>query len=498
MAPALRSASTASTGVSAALRVIGLVIGGFLLGAGLVAVAARFGDHAPAIVIAIPIVPLVVASILLRPLFAAPVVFASIAFGLVSIPVGPLNVQAQEAAVLIVAALVALRRVSEGDPPLSWSPHLAWAGALTLWAVIALPSAADQEMAIKTVGSFAYAITFSCVVLATCDTLEDLRWIFGVLVLVASVITLPALQNADDLRAAQSSGIIVGRAQGFFPSPNGLGGFSALAALVGIGLTFAARTVRGRVGALLATTVLLAGLILSLSRGAWLGMSAGLILLVLALGRVRRTLIVWAIPVLVIGLFAGAFAPSRPELQVIGQRVADLGAVQSYDDRPELWAEALRQIREDPWTGQGPGNFERASRRQVSGTLSVSASHAHNQVLNTAAEMGVPGGLLLLGFALALGVAARHTLRRLPESGHHRDRALVAGMAAALLARFTQGLVDEALGNPLTDSVIWGLVGGLLVAWRMTRERRDSQFTLTPGRRTPPGGGTPRSEARTS
>jgi O-antigen ligase len=498
MSSAARSAGTASARLFNGLRLTGLVISGFLLGAGLVAVAARFGDHAPLIVIAIPIVPLVLVSILLRPLVAAPVVFASLAFGLVSIPVGPLNVQAQEAAVLIVAALVALRRVSEGDPPLSWDPHLIWAGALTLWAVIALPSAADQQMAIKTVGSFAYAITFSCVVLATCDTMDDLRWILGVLLLVASAIVLPALQNADELRAAQSGGFIEGRAQGFFPSPNGLGGFSALAALVGIGLTFAARTVRGRVGALLATMVLLAGLILSLSRGAWLGMSVGLVLLVLALARVRRTLVVSAIPVLVIGLFGGAFAPSRPELQVIGQRVADIGVVKSYDDRPKLWAEALRQIREDTWTGQGPGNFELASRRQVSGSLSVSASHAHNQLLNTAAEIGVPGGLLLLGFALALAHATRDTLRRLPESGHHRDRALVAGMAAALLARFTQGLVDEALGNPLTDAVIWGLVGGLLVAWRMTRQRRDGRRTLTLARRTPPGGGRPRTGARTS
>jgi len=141
-----------------------------------------------------------------------------------------------------------------------------------------------------------------------------------------------------------------------------------------------------------------------------------------------------------------------------------------YDDRRVIYREAMREIRENPVLGVGPGGFPVASTRIVSESATLSYAHAHNLYLNWAAEVGVPSLVIIFGFAFALGFAARTASREARVRGDPRDRALVIGIVAALLTVLVQGAFDYVIPNPVVFAAFWTLVGALLV---MRREALD-------------------------
>jgi putative inorganic carbon (HCO3(-)) transporter len=498
-----------------ALRGLGLLAvagGSFLLGVALVAVASKAGDAAPLVVAALPLAPLLVIGILADPRIGVVAVFATFPVGFLAVAAGPVNLQAVEGAVLAAGFLVALRRMALGEAPLGWAWPLGFAAAFLISAVAATPSAIDPALALRRDASLLYGFTFATVVLAACSDLSDVRRVLGGFLAGANILTLQGLAGIEELRARFEGGEVTGRAVGAFSSPNEFGSFCALAVLVGVGIAASSRSWRGRILSLLGVALPFLGLALSLSRGAWLGGLVGATFLVLAVPGIRLRAASMAIPIVLGSVLVFVLRPTSPEVQVIGQRIQSLTslAANPYDDRLEIWDEGLRQVRADPWTGHGPGNFPLASRRLTAGVFTISAIHAHNTFLTVAAEMGIPALMLFLAFLAALWLAGSRTARELLRRGRRGDAVLIAGLGAAVVSLVVQGFVDTTLvqGNQVLDATAWGIVGGLLVGLReVTRSPElggarsaatEPPAGLTPGRRTPPGGGTPRSEARTS
>ena len=169
-------------------------------------------------------------------------------------------------------------------------------------------------------------------------------------------------------------------------------------------------------------------------------------------------------------------------MRVITERVGAITSLnQPYDDRSAIYSEAMRQLESSPLTGVGPGNFSDASRQHVEDEkITVEALHAHNIFLNTAAELGVPGLLILLGLTVSLVIVGRQTLRALPESESARDRAFVVGLESGLLALVVAQLFHVFVGNAILDATVWTLVASLLVCWREVRSRQQPAEATTP------------------
>ena len=459
----------------ASVRTLAIVLNAGVFGAALVALAWRFGALAPAVLVVAAIVPLALVLVITEPRIGILVVFASFSIGFASLPFGPLNLQAVDLAIFLVTALVALRRMGAGLVPLRWSPALAWAVALVAWAIVSMTSALDLSEAVKQVGSLAAGAVFATVTYTVCRSMRDIRMLSAGLVFVAAAVTLPALTQMGGFRSYYQGALVEGRLQGIFIEPNELGLFCAMTSLVAAGLFLGTRNrPLLRLAYLFALAILLAGLILSLSRGAWLGAGAGVLLLLWWLRDARRLLIAAAFPLL-IGLVALAtFAPENPTVRVVEQRLfAFTNIDQPYDERPEIYAEAIRQIRDDPWTGQGPGNFAVASRRSASDGVAVAASHAHNAYLNMGAELGLPSVLLLLGLIGTVTAHARKAIRTADRLGARSDAALIAGLAALLVADVTTGLVNNFLGNAIIEPTIWAGIGMILAAPQALRESNE-------------------------
>jgi hypothetical protein len=94
--------------------------------------------------------------------------------------------------------------------------------------------------------------------------------------------------------------------------------------------------------------------------------------------------------------------------------------------RYEVYSSALRAFRDEPLQGIGPGTFEFYWNRD--GGLQF-VRDAHSVYIEQAAELGLPGALLTVGFLLAIGALGLAARIRLKDPSH-------AGAAAALCAAF--------------------------------------------------------------
>ncbi len=202
-----------------------------------------------------------------------------------------------------------------------------------------------------------------------------------------------------------------------------------------------ARTGRRAVALLSVLPVGAAGLtlILTESRGAWLGLAAGLAAALLgwvvlrrdaAGSRGRRGLAIVAVTLSgLLGAAAFAIAVAQPQM------ARWLGSV-SGASRPELWRDMLALVRDYPLTGSGLGSTLMVDTSYVRLLHVGFIYHAHNLYLQTAIEQGLPGLVSLLAI-LAL---AAYRLLLWSEPG-----VLALGALAALVALGVNGLVDAGL-----------------------------------------------------
>jgi len=445
-------------------------------GAGSALVATHFKDAAPLVLVAMFVAPLLAIGIIVNPLLAILVVIAAFPIGSVAQSLGPLRIQAVEVAVFVAALVVVLRRLAVGRIPLPFAAPLGWAIALLLWTLLSVFSAIDHTLALKVLFSLLGGIICATVVLAGCRDMQDLRILLGGFVASGVAIGLITFSETRGLGRVSTefggSEIVTGRLQGAFDSPNQLGSFCALMVPVGAALIFGARTTRWRVIAGLSLVLLLVTLMLSLSRGAWVGAAVALLLMLVKLPQARRLLIVLGVPLAIVGFFIWSLTPTKTDVKVVEERARAITVLSPYDDRRVIYREAYREIREHPFLGVGPGGFPVASTRVVSESATLSYAHAHNLYLNWGAEVGLPSLVIILGFAIALGFAARTASRGARVRGDPADRALVIGIAAALLTVLAQGSFDYVIPNPVVYTAFWTLVGALLVA------RREALKTL--------------------
>ena len=448
---------------------IGLGVGAvvfFAFGAGLTAVAGRFGANGPAVLVGLALGPPLAVAVLTAPVLGPLLVFATFPVGSASVPTPIVSLQTVEFMVLVVAVLVFVARVSGRLTRAAWSRPLWWAAALTAWTLVLVPSAIDTGLAVKQVASLVGGLLFAVVVLAACNDMTDARRILGGLITAGLVVAAVGLGSGVDFQASGAATTIGGRLEGTFDHPNQLGAFCAMVAPVAAGLLFGARTFAGRVAAGAGLLAVLGALLLSLSRGGWIGAFAAFLYLLVALPQARRLVLASCVPLALAVAVAWSSASSIPEVTVVGARARAVTTLSRYDGRQEIYREAWREIRAAPLTGHGPAGFSVASARAESESATIHAAHAHNLLLTWAAETGFPGALLILGFVAALALTTRRAMRLARARGDPRDHALVAGVAAGLIAVFVQGAVDYTLRNAVVWVTLWTLIGVLLVCRR--------------------------------
>lgn len=278
------------------------------------------------------------------------------------------------------------------------------------------------------------------------------------------------------------------RAYGTFEQPNPFGGYMNLVALPALGLLWGLAVARierrpgwSRAWLPFAAVAAAAGslaVILSWSRGAWLGFLAGAA--VLALFSTRRVLLglgvmIAAVVVLGSGVAWGAAAGLSPAVALTARLSGfrdefTLGDVRGVDindanyavvERLAHWQAAAGMARDDLWSGVGFGNYPAAYEDYALINFPDALGHAHNYYLNLLAEVGAPGLLAYGVFWVFIIVQTIRVARRAawPERG------VVVGLLAAWVALAVHHLVDKLYVNNIY--VHLGVMFGLLqlFAW---------------------------------
>ncbi len=257
----------------------------------------------------------------------------------------------------------------------------------------------------------------------------------------------------------QLPGLSLYRAYGTFQQPNPFAGMMGLIAPVALGLAFGSlrypqRSIRETLlglGAFSVGGLALLALIVSWSRGAWLGAAIAIGTLIVMLPARSR----WGFAALTALILAGAFlwiagwipvpirdrlAGAMEELQVTDVRGVEVNEANfAIIERLAHWQAAVEMIRAHPWRGVGFGNYAAAYPAYALIRWPNPLGHAHNIYLNMAAEMGFIGLLLYLLLWIVIGI---HTWRA--WRGHTGWR---RGLAAGLMAAWMHLHVHQFFDN---------------------------------------------------
>lgn len=439
-----------------------LMVGAALVfGYGLVGLSTRFGSMAPLAIVGIPVLPVLALAAFNDVRLGAYGIIAVFPVGTMEVPGVPL--QLVQFVTMGVAVLVVLRRLAAGSGPLPLTPVMGVGVAFCAWLVLALPSALDRQRAMREVVLYMVGMVTASIVVAACRNVRDVALVLGVLLAIVALGTASTPFSASEVQSSFGGSVVKGRATGIFTQPNQLGTFAATGTLIGVGLFFHVRSWRLRWLVAGATGIALVALLLSLSRGAWIGFCVGAVVLLFKLPQARRALAVAFVPLVILALAIGSFAPTSPQVEIVGERLKSItGERNPYDDRPAIWAEAVREIQVDPITGQGPGSFPVASTRATSESRTTFADHAHNLLLTWSAEDGLVASAIAVLLAVALALRLRRVTRLVPEA-----QGLVAGVSAALAAVAGQGTVDYTLRNSVVLTTLFVVLGAAFALDRL-------------------------------
>jgi O-antigen ligase/Tfp pilus assembly protein PilF len=259
------------------------------------------------------------------------------------------------------------------------------------------------------------------------------------------------------------------RGSGTFINPNNFAGFLELLVPLGVSYVFLSRmsaTAKVLVG--YATAMMVAGLCVSLSRGALAATVGSLVLLCVVLlfegGYVIPALFAL---IAILGLAVGV----RERVDFVARRfdkTAKPGEI-NLEDRQLYWQTATKVFDAHKLWGAGPAQFDEQYYLYRPVALQTRLIYAHNEYLNTLADWGASGLALIAGFLGLLGFGAwrawRGIRRKTSDIGFRQSDkgAFVLGGACAVVAAVIHCVVDFDMHVP-ADALLAVAIMALLAA----------------------------------
>lgn len=446
-------------------------------------------------------------ALLVRPELALVLLAFSVPFSSIrELPLGPVNVGAADLLVGILLAawlarMVAARRIVIPRAPLLL-PLLVFLGAISLSTLASV----SLELSVKEIVKWVEVLIIY-LFMASLNSPDEPKPAGG---LDWTVLALLAAGSAEALvgvyqflfRVGPQGFVLFGRfmrAYGHFAQPNPFAGYLGLGIPLAYALTLEGLQVwpqlaaQARSGlrqalvrawqyasALAALGIMSAAMLMSWSRGAWVGLAAALVVVTVVRSRRALALAVALGLVLSYVLLVGGARYLPPALV---QRVSDflpyvggvdVRSVQVTDanfavvERMAHWLAAVGMFSDHLWLGVGIGNYPEAYSRYAIGRWHDPLGHAHNYYLNIAAEAGVVG---LLAYLLLFGACLFYAWRVVQHARGY-GRALALGALGVLVHLSVHNLFDNLFVHSMNVQV--GLVLGLLATADATTGSHDA------------------------
>jgi putative inorganic carbon (HCO3(-)) transporter len=214
-------------------------------------------------------------------------------------------------------------------------------------------------------------------------------------------------------------------------------------------------------------------LVLTLSRSALFGVAVAM--LVLCFIRWRRLRWVVSVGILgaVFGVLIGGTAFIGAALVGSGGPVG-IGGTLDLTGREEVWQRALYAIQDYPYTGLGLNMFDPALRVLYPlfryGPDFV-MEHAHNNFLQVALDLGIPGLLAYVALLTAFGYMTGSVYLR---NSSPFTRAVALGLGLGMLAHQIFGLTDAITLGSKPGIIFWVMLAIAAGLWRLTLLDEDT------------------------
>jgi O-antigen ligase len=343
-----------------------------------------------------------------------------------------------------------------------------------LWSALSLLWAENSLVGSETFVEWLIAGGVFLVIATTVLDARHARWIALAFVAGGVASVAIGIASAGGLHGVEEAGLYSseGRLTGGSTDPNYLGAGLIASAVLAVALFASSRRLLLRWAMGGSVVILVAGIVASESRGAILSGVVAAVAALFIFRRQRGTLITVLVAIGVIGLLWFGLDPGAL------QRITHVSGTGT--GRTDLWTVAWRIGRSHPLVGVGLGNFIIQEPHYVlrPGALSdvlliVEQPHvAHNMYLQTFAELGIIGFVLLLGVVASLVVYGLRAARRFDAAGESSLATLTRGVVVAEIAVFT-ALVFLSDGPDERFWVLFGLGAALLglasTSWKRIR-----------------------------
>jgi putative inorganic carbon (HCO3(-)) transporter len=209
---------------------------------------------------------------------------------------------------------------------------------------------------------------------------------------------------------------------------------------------------------LLPLLLLTAALVMTHTRGAWLGFAVGAAFILAC----RKRLFLLLLPILLVVTFVVAPQAVRDRLRSIVDP-ADVTA----RERLYMWSSGLRMIRDYPWTGVGlngvKGVYPAYRDPRATGAR---WGHLHNNLIQVAVERGLLGLTCWLWIWVVFYRDAWRTYRALRDDEGYA-KGLVVGGLAAVSAFHVEGLFEYTFGDSEVIALVYFLMALSYLARRV-------------------------------
>jgi putative inorganic carbon (hco3(-)) transporter len=238
--------------------------------------------------------------------------------------------------------------------------------------------------------------------------------------------------------------------------PNVMGGILAILIPITLGLLVFHWRGLGRFELAIVSLVLLVTvfvLFLTKSRGAWMGVFAAVLLIVLLLYKQSWKRLVAISLTSMVGLYFVATPPFIDSLlrsDVIG----------GMDGRVEIFSRSILMIKDFPFTGIGMGTFANIVDIFYPFFLFSPGQivHAHNLFLQVALDLGILGLIAWLAVFFSVTLVAIRAYQLALTKGDTLFMGIGAGLLGSQFALAVHGL---------TDAVVWGMVKPAPLVWAL-------------------------------
>ena len=308
---------------------------------------------------------------------------------------------------------------------------------------------------------------------------RDKKTLKTVVVLMMVVTAMVALMAIRDYMNVGDMNFDSSRVGGIADQPNTLGAFFVYYMFLFLGF-FLIYAKRPKAWLLLIPFLLcFRGIMVTFSRGAYLGFAAGCLSAfffrskVTLLAILAVAALLWTQPhLLPAGIrYRMGMTVEHPtsSMTLPGEDITETLEA-SAAQRIEIWRNGLQMIKDNPWWGVGYGAFPFFVHQYSQGQIGY--RDAHNSYLLIAAEMGVP---TLLIFLLTLVTAFYYTYWLYRHTEDETHKAIALGFLAGLGGLLVVNMFGSRMDDQAVSSYFWMLCGLIIRAVLMEREAAPAQ-----------------------